>query len=326
MVDIYPSMIEHLKHYGYILVPLLYISNMESLKWTLFSLLSITVINSGLSFLGAIGMGPSFVQAVETTRIPGLLRARGPLENLGDTALLLSFMTLLIWTASRHKIQFEKGSVLVKGIILLVMVAGVIATQSRNVILSISLVFTVYYWLRMMMQGKKGGINVLLSLTGVVVFLVAMTFVILNADAIISWVTSMFGVRGEGTVKDRLNSYKHAITLLDGSLFLGLTPGELKQNALFIAKLHNVWLGMALFSGLLGVILVFTMIIFCLLSGLRLIRNTYLKEYGLVFTSFILAALWFSPNFYPGHNAFLFWFCIGFGLTARQTLYFVPKD
>jgi hypothetical protein len=205
------------------------------------------------------------------------------------------------------------------------MIAGVIATQSRNVMLTITLVFTVYYWLRIMMQGKRGGIYIFLSFAGIAFFLVAVMFIFLNADTIISWVTNVFGVSGVGTVRDRLTSYKHAIALLDGSLLFGLSPRELTQNVLFIAKLHNMWLGMALFSGLFGVVLVFAMIIVSMLSGLRLIRDSYWNEYGLVFTSFILASLWFSPNFYPGHNAFLFWFCVGFGLTARQTIYFAPK-
>ena len=321
----YPSIIEHLKHFGYILIPLLYISSERDLKWTLLSIFAVIMINSALAVLGSLGMAPSFVLARESTRIPGLLRARGPLVNDGDTALLLTLISLLVWTSLRHRIQFVRLGSAVRWVSLLILLAGAIATQSRNVILTIAMGFAVYYWLRMMMQNSGSGVRIVLSMAGVVAFLLSATAVVLNAELIIAWVTNMFGMSGEGTVRDRLASYSHAMELLEGSMLLGLSPNEVVRNSLFIAKLHNMWLGMALFSGIVGVALVSLLIVTSLINALRLVRNPEWKEYGLVIMSFILASLWFSPSFYPGHNAFIFWFCLGIAMTARQTLNFERK-
>lgn len=326
IAEVFAPIVAHLKHYGYILIPLLYVSSEKTLKWTLMSLLVITIINSAMAVLGAFGVAPSFVLAAESTRIPGLLRARGPIANFGDTALLTSFMSLLILSLARHKINFISPRAIVRVAVLSIMIAGVIATQSRNVILTIAMAFTVYYWLRLMMQGSGGTIRILLSMFGIGVFLAGVTLVVLNADAIISWVTNMFGVSGEGTVRDRLESYSHAFSLLKGSFLFGLSSSEMARNASFIATIHNMWLGMALLTGIVGVSLLFAMIIASLYYALRLTRSRYWKEYGLVLASFILASLWFSPNFYPGHNAFIFWFCIGIALTAKQTFCFVREE
>jgi len=326
MAALSSPVIEHLKHYGYILVPLLYISDEKILRRALTSLLAVTVVNSGLAVLGALGTAPSFVLVGESTRIPGLLRARGPMVNDGDTALLIALMSLLAWTTTRQPIKLVGNNLAVRALVLLVMFAGVVATQSRNVILTIALSFAVYYWLRMMMMGRAGGIRVLWSLLGIAGFLGAVTLMAVNADAIIAWVTDMFGVSGQGTVRDRLASYEHAAKLMADSWLIGLSPGRLLRSSVFIAKLHNMWLGLALFSGVLGVLLVFSMIVVSLIGALRLVRERYWNEYGLILASFILASLWFSPNFYLGHNAFIFWFCIGITLTAAQTYYFMPRQ
>lgn len=321
-----PSVVGHLKHYGYILVPLLYISSEKALERGLLLLLVVTVINSGSAFLGAIGMAPSFVEASDQhTRIPGLLRSRGPIANLGDSALLIASMGVMVWTLARHKIRFIKAGTAFKTVIFAILLAGIVASQSRNVILTVALVFAVYYWLRSVLSGNGGGTRVLLPLLGVGVFLAATVAVVLNADAIIAGVTNMFGASGEGTVRDRLQSYEEALDLLDNAPLAGLSATQMADQSLFIASIHNMWLGIALSSGLLGVMLLFGLLTSGLMGALHLTRNVRWKEYGLVMMSLVLAALMFSPNFYPGHNAFIFWFFVGMVLTTHQTLHFSPQ-
>lgn len=319
-----PPVTEHLKHYAYVLVPLLYVSSEQSLKWTLASLLAVIVINNGLAMLGALGLGSSFMLVGESSRIPGLLRARGPLWNDGDVALLMSLLLVLVWTGARHKLDFA-GPKWVWVLCVVAMLSGIVAIQSRNIILTVAMAFGLYYWLRMVTQGGRGGARVLLSVVGMFLFFGAITFAVVYADAIIAWVTHMFGVSGEGTVRDRLSSYSSAILLLEGKMLFGLTAGQIAANSLFVAKLHNMWLGLALFSGIFGVVAVFGLITASFIGALRLARSPDWREYGAVLASFILASLWFSPNFYPGHNAFVFWFCIGLAMTSRQTLYFARQ-
>lgn len=316
-----PPIMEHLKHYAYVLLPLLYISSEQSLKWTLTSLLAVAVINSALAMIGALGLASPFVLVGESTRIPGLMRARGPLVNDGDMALLISLLAVLVWTVARHRLDFA-GPKWVRLLGIVAMLSGIIAIQSRNLILTVAMAFGLYYWLRMVMQGGRGGARVLLSVVGIFLFFGAVTFVAVYADEIIAWVTHMFGVSGEGTVRDRLSSYSSAMMLLEGKVLFGLTATQIAANSLFVAKLHNMWLGLALFSGIFGVVAVFALIAASFVGALRLSRSPDWKEYGVVLASFILASLWFSPNFYPGHNAFIFWFCIGLAMTSGQTLYF----
>lgn len=323
--SIMPSVIGHLKHYGYILVPLLYVSSEKALKRGLLLLLVVTVINSGSAFLGAIGMAPSFVEASEETRIPGLLRSRGPISNYGDSALLIAFVGIMVWTLARHNIRFTKAGAALKAVILLILLAGIIALQSRNVILTVAMVFAVYYWLRSVLLNSAGGARILLPMLGIGAFLAATTLVVLNADAITTAVTNMFGVSGEGTVRDRLQTYEVALNLISDAPLAGLSVSQSVNQSLFIASIHNMWLGVALSSGLIGVLLLFGLLMSGLMGALSLARNTRWKEYGLVMTSFVFAALIFSPNFYPGHNAFIFWFFVGLMLTTHQTLHFSPQ-
>lgn len=323
IATIYPPIIEHLKHLGYILVPLLYISDEKSLRRALLSLLVITLVSGGLAVLGAVGLHLPFVHVGTTTRIPGLLRSRGPLVNQGDTALLVSLMALLVWTVMRHKIRFVRPRIAIRGIVFVVLIGGAIATQSRNVILTLVMAFSVYYWLRMTVRRGGGGTSTLVSLLGIVAFLGVVTAVILNANAIIGLLTNVVGSGGEGTVRDRLASYAHAIFLLKHSWLLGLSSSAALQESLFIAKIHSMWLGTALMSGVVGVALVFAMIIVSLRNAYRLARHQQWREYGLVLASFILASLWFSPSFYPGHTSFIFWVALGVALTARQTYFIV---
>lgn len=320
-----PPVVEHLKHYAYVLLPLLYISNERSLKWTLRSLLAVVVINNVLALLGAVGLGSMFALVGESGRIPGLLRARGPLWNDGDVALLISLLVLLVWTTARHRLDFA-GPRWVRTASIVVMLIGILAIQSRNIILTVAMAFALYYWLRMVMQGGRGGTRVLLTVTGMFLFFGAVVFLVAYADVIISSVTHMFGVSGEGTVRDRLSSYANAMVLLEGKLLFGLTADQIVANGEFVAKLHNMWLGLALFSGIFGVLAVFSLIATSFFGALRLARSRDWKEYGAVLAGFILASLWFSPNFYPGHNAFVFWFFIGFAMTSRQTQYFSRHD
>jgi hypothetical protein len=203
---------------------------------------------------------------------------------------------------------------------LLLMLAGAVATQSRTVILTIPAVVVVYYWLRLVMQ--KSNISVIASLLGVSALIGALAILVFNAGVITEEVTSIFGEDGEGTVRDRVLSYSTALAMLGGSPLFGLSAEEIARHSMFVTKLHNMWLGMALFSGLFGVILVVSMIVVSLVGALRLVRHDAWREYGFAFTSFIMAPLWFSPNFYPAHNAFIFWFFIGVALTSWQTLYF----
>mgnify|MGYP006952674646 FL=1 len=103
--------------------------------------------------------------------------------NDGDTALLICFLGLLVWTVSRHKIYLAGKGLTIYVIAILVMLLGIIATQSRTVILTAAMVFVVYYWLRIMMQNKGGGIRVFVYMFGIVVFLGTVAFAALNADS-----------------------------------------------------------------------------------------------------------------------------------------------
>jgi O-antigen ligase len=154
----------------------------------------------------------------------------------------------------------------------------------------------------------------------------ATALIVLNADAITTAVTSMFGVSGEGTVRDRVQTYELALDMIRDAPLAGLPASQSVSQSLFISSIHNMWLGVALSSGLIGVLLLFGLLMSGLLGALRLARNVRWKEYGLVMTSMVFAALMFSPNFYPGHNAFIFWFFVGLVLTTHQTLHFSPRS
>lgn len=324
--SIIPVVTEHLKHFGYILIPLLYINSEKDLHNVFKSIVIVTIINCIFAIFGAIGMAPSFVQAAESSRIPWLLRARGPIANLGDSAILITFTGLIIFALPKNGVHILAKGFFKKAIIASVLIGGILASQSRNVILTVALVAMLYYWLDTVASARKSQIRKIISLLAVLVIIIVAVMVVTNFETILRLVTNMFGVSGEGTVRDRLGSYGRALEILQDSMVLGLDATTLIKEAVFISSLHNMWLGLTMISGVFGLSLIVGLILYALKGSLHLLKNSDYKSYGILLTTFILAALLFSPNFYPGHTAFVIWFFIGLSLTTWQLFYFSPLN
>lgn len=307
----------YVKQFLYVLLPVLYIRDLKQLLMVN-SFLTITVcVNYFAAMLGAFHIVPYFAHSeLGYTRIPGLQRSRGFFENLGDSAMLTSYSFLSLVAHDAKSYFFGRGRRKIKIIVILFLLGGMLANQSRNIILTSMIALFAYPFSRKMLKSYRPKGKIIVLFAGGVIACIFVSFLIMNFGVLFDTVSHSMGKSGQGTVDARISSYAYAFSLLENNLWLGLDSKDIIKYGNFISGMHNMWLGTAMKDGLLGVLAILTLCISALRGAMKASEASSLFPQGVIFFTFILSSIMFSSSFYPAHTAFVFWFFLGLSLSV----------
>ena len=308
-----------MKQAGYVIMPVLYIRDMKMLHRTSSILVLVAVVTSVAAFTGALGVAPTFAQFDSPlgTRIPGLLRARGFFIAVGDSALVFTYALMLIFTATRKELLFGMGSTLVKFGLTIIILLGVVANQSRNIVLTLLVALLLFVFFRSILRRMTPEQRMMVLYVFFIFAGIMVVLIFYNFNRIFDLVVWSLGPEAAGSVNDRLESYWYSLMLLKKDLLLGLSSIDLNRELEFVERVHNRWLVSALLYGLLGVASIAALCISSVRGAMKVLVNPFLRRQALVIFVFMFSALLFSSNFY-GASSYIFWVMLGITLSVHS--------
>ncbi len=300
-----------LKFKSYFLVPLLCISNHSQYIRALVLLSVDGLMISSAAFLQATGLlNLSFSRSVAGDRlgIEGISRSPGLFANYGDIAILLT-MTLLVVVFLYPRLRFGR-SVLLRYPFISLIVLGVIASQSRNVMLSVLIGFSTYWFFIQIMlnRAKVRGIKLLFLIPFGICALLAFYY---SLPAIMEVIVGSGGIRG--SVLDRIEQYQIAFKLISDGPVLGMSAEHQIRHNEFINSVHNLWLIYMLKGGILTVLPLLGLIWMSLRWAIRPISSDgsdWSIRVGATVASMTMV-IFASSMVYVAHSSILFWITFG---------------
>lgn len=259
----------------------------------------------GQSF-GLIDLG--FSRSVAGNRLAefeGVVRSPGLLGNYGDVAILLAFALVATRLGAEGSSRRFLGRRVVRYTIYGVLVLGVFAAQSRNVLLSMIVAWiSCFFFLRIVRRQIKNP-----------TFLFLILFSLLPAVLLIGYFVLPYlysALLGEGGVREsvlqRFSQYEAAFSLLREYFWFGL--GASDQYEILMAGLHNFWLGLALKGGMFAVGLVATLFYLILKNAISHMVGSSASHEAVPVATTALAML-VASMFYVAQESYIFWALMG---------------
>ncbi len=249
--DMLKIMIPEVKFKLYFIIPLLFISTIYQYKRTLVIILIDGIVIASFAFLQAVDIiHLEFSRSVAGDRLglEGIGRSAGLLANYGDMAIMLTFSLFVLLYLIPKPIKINP---LVKLLMIVILLAGVIASQSRNVVLSIIIGYVSYrVMMRIIkMKGSERFINYFLIFVAGVTALIA-GYVLY--PFLLDLILGSGGTRQ--SVMDRWDSYIMSLELIFEHPLFGLPTDKQMAYMGMIAGIHNMWLLFMLKGGVLSII------------------------------------------------------------------------
>ena len=297
----------------YLLLPVLYIEDIAQFRRTL----GILAFIAGVACFTAITASAGLIHidyAVAESRLNiGLIRTAGVVGTFGSLTALVVTALMASFTLA----QQPRGTLLrrryIRWLLYLILLLGMLAAQSRNMILSAGLAITCYYFL--LSVSVRGRMILVLYAFGLLLATLFLVFfglpLLQHAYNTIIGTGSM-----QGSALDRLMSYKATWNLIVKEPWLGpktLSPIMYDQIE---RTIHNFWLGILFKGGILGFIPIATLFCISLYGSLRSSQSTTIRSEAIAMISLTLS-LMFSSFFYVAQNTLLFWLCIGITLSLN---------
>lgn len=311
---------------GYFILPILYIRDIVFLRKVNSLIIMLTIIGCVSVFLVSVGVLELSYTRFEDSRIglSWLPKSVGLFSNYGDLALLIAYTLLLTFWVEKDKYFFGYGSKKVKTIILLIMLAGLLGSQSRNVLLTSLVAIAAYYLVvKMYTSGRSrnsyGGIVLLFFI------FISTIIAIVFWGSIVAWISSLGGQNAAQTANTRLDTYVVAWNLLKASPLFGLDYKTYIANAALIDGLHNMWLGLALHGGMIVVLAFILMYINIFFKTVWRISHSVIGNEAAISAAFLISIL-VAVSFYVADRSVVFWFLLGLASSVHCLSYTVKKD
>lgn len=303
---------QELKVLLYLVLPVLYIQNIVQFRRAL----GILALIAGVACLSAIAAAAGLVHidyAIAEPRLNiGLIRTAGVVGTFGSlTALVVTALLASFALAQKPESTLLRRRY-IRWFLYMILFAGMLAAQSRNMVLSASLAVTTYYLLLPVSTRSSRLILLLYSFGLLVATLILVLFglpiIQLAYDSIVGTGST------KGSVLDRLISYEAAWNLITQEPWFGpASLGPVIFNDIE-RTIHNFWLGILFKGGIFGFIPIATLFVISLYGSLSRARVPTLRHEAIAMLALTLA-LMFSSFFYVAHNTLLFWLCIGVTLS-----------
>jgi len=309
------SMYSVAKDLLYFVIPLLYLDSKKMQERVADFIIIIALIGALSAFLAAIGVLHLNVARFSQSRveIEGLTRTVGLFGVYGDMAILSSFAILVALNRSRKRLLFVKRRKSVVVLVLACVLLGLLGSQSRNMVLTISVSLFVFllvgHWLR---QGGNwprkfygllygGGLSVLL-------------LVVILWQPLFEMLSSWGGQQAAGTAYARLSQYQVAWELLKDNPLLGASSKMQITYGHEIGYIHNMWLKELVQAGVFGVLSLLGLLLYGLKSAVDCLLWNPLDHLARVKLAIIVAVL-VSTQFNPSGTA-VFWMILGVVLSG----------
>lgn len=298
----------------YLLLPLLCIQTKASFRVALRLLVVDGVIISVASFLQSFGLVDfSFSRSLGGDRlgIEGIVRSAGILTNYGDIAILLTISMLVMYCCWKEERKIIYSSKIIHYGIYSVLAVGILAAQSRNVVISIIVGYFSFYIFSKLVN-KQVNVPALL----VTLLILAVPLLLIANLVLPSVYTALLGQGGvKASILDRVAQYEYALALITDNFLFGLSGDLLEQNFALISSLHNLWLGLALKGGVFAMLAFLLLFYIVITNALSLVMTSkYLrKEANLVAATSI--SMLVTSMFYVAHDAHIFWMMMGVTLS-----------
>ena len=240
------------KQFIYLFLPILFINSQKDFILTSRLILIVAVIGIFSALLSSVGLVEFPVERYAESRIgiTSLKKAIGLFANFGDMAILGSYAILFMYIVERRRISIPYR--LVRYSATLLLLAGYLGTQSRNMYLTLigGIFFAAYYRLTM---NRSTWINLVFGNLVVLVCIAAV------AAATFFEINTLESVKGFGgtkeaaaTVDARLTQYVMAWGLFQQNPFFGHAVPILEAGV----EIHNLWLGLMALGGVTSTVAV----------------------------------------------------------------------
>ncbi len=297
--------------YGYFLIPVLLIKTMKDFRVASWMVVYIAVVGCISAILASTGLISLPIERFEVSRlgILGLPKSIGLFVSYGDMAQYLAFAVLWMLCLPGLEMKTAHKNIM-RVLFFFVVVAGVLAAQSRNVAFSIVIAPMMYFYLFFLLGQKRGEINGVALIGSLVAIGIFSLFVVYIGD-VLDVVRDLGGSYAQNTVNDRLSQYRMALDIMSHDLLFGANVEIYSRNAEVIDKIHNAWLRLGARGGLVA-ITIFAALLFMILSYIWKARwNEEKRQETRIVLSYMVVVL-FSINMYPSLGE-LFWALLGIG-------------
>jgi O-antigen ligase len=302
----------------YFLLPVLFVRTIDQFNRCLILLCCGSVIVSLSAVAAGIGLLDVGFKTPETRFDIGVERSLG----LGATSGVFAAWSLVALLTVMTAEQWGTRTILRHGIVRWAMyatlAAGVLAAQSRNVIMVVILGLVLLPAVRWFSRQRRG------TILRVTIFLAPLLVVLLVvAPLLLSYLYEAFAtVGGERTMIGRLEHYQVAWGVITQHPF-GLSGSLRAKYEPLVDGTHSIWLGVLLKGGL-PALLVLLAIFAAALTGPwnKLRRGVYPPQAAAMVVMALVMPV--SGSFFVAHHNLIFWAFLGLPF-AFQTLSDLPE-
>ena len=297
---------------GYYALPLLYIRDLNYFKKMHSYIIVFTLLATLSAFCAAIGVITLPKQKFATSRVgfEEIPKALGFLGSYGDIALGCSLTSLYTFFASSKEYLFGMGGAVVRSFVVLSVMMGLIACQSRNMLLSICVSLAAYLGLSFASKGPRQLRQIRVSAFFAFLLMVS-AFTVYFSTEIVALVSAIGGERALGTAAGRIESFKLAWEMFSENILTGVDIGVYRGEGLVFERLHNMWLGVALKGGLPAVLLLLLLFFVPLSYAIKSMGGMAVEKESVIVAAF-MSSMFFAVNFYVAFSSTYMWFFLGY--------------
>lgn len=305
-----PAFGEMAVNLGYFLLPVLFIRDIHYFRTTAAWIVIVTMLACLSAFLVATGVLVLPYERFEESRLglTFLPKSTGLLSNYGDMTLLCVFTVLFTMKISGRDYFFGYGSRWLKTLVLLVVMAGLIGAQSRNLLLSVVFALLVSYGLTKLKVNRAGNRSAKALMFGYIGLFLLIVLTVFASDVYQS-IAGLGGENAQFNAEGRLAQYQLAWEIFLDSPLFGIDPSGYRQIS-GVDNIHSLWFGLAARGGFVSVFLIIFWFFLAIRRSLRVLADQDRFNEAVVIVAFLLSML-LTVSFYPAHRVTMFWFLFG---------------
>jgi hypothetical protein len=295
----------------YLFPVLFFVRDRYSFRMLKSLLIIVTMMAAVSALLGSLGWIQLPVERYESSRIDiaWLPKAIGLLSNYGDVAMLYGFTAVLMVSHSREELAFGLSARGGKWLVWLSLLAGVLGSQSRNLVLTVLLALGAYRVFRALSNAQA---STRIAVAGILIAIVISVTAVLGtfggdiAEAMGHW----GGTNAAETADWRLHTYGQALTLIGQNPFTGITSDMYGKWGYLAEVLHNMWLRVLLQGGVLRFFALVGLFWLAAKSGYINLGAEGERAHNAALVLASLIAMLLATQFYPGESDIM-WVMLG---------------
>ena len=293
----------------YFFIPLLFINNIDTFRYVGWIVVFIAIVGCISAFLVSMGLVTLPVSLPVEYRLSWLPRAKGVFLSTGNLAQYLSFAFAWVIIAPGIADKKQKFIQMARWVFFISLTMGLLATQSRNILLVLIISFFVLWWLIKNRSISSNTMVVILVSFGVLVFIPLIAGISFYFSELTDIVASAGGKYAESSINSRFVQYSVALDIIASHPFFGADVEIYKQVGPIILRIHNMWLQLLANGGIVTTLMM-AFLIMRLISGVRIAAHVKEKSDEAIVVVVYIAAMFVAVMFYIGADK-MFWALLG---------------